>query len=50
MVDSLVPHRLLNQKRIKEEDYISKAPGPWPLEENKFFIELRGALEEIPLL
>jgi len=23
---------------------------PWPLEENKFFIELRGALEGIHLL
>jgi len=23
---------------------------PWPLEENKFIIELRGALEGIPLL
>jgi len=23
---------------------------PWPLEENKFIIELRGVLEGIPLL
>jgi len=23
---------------------------PWPLEEDKFFVELRGALEGIPLL
>jgi len=29
MVESLVPHRLLNQKGTKEGGYISKAPGPY---------------------
>ena len=45
---NIVPPRLLTQKRIEGEDYISKAPlAPGG---DKFFIELRGALEGKPLL